>query len=152
MTFYQIFSKDYLFDPTPPYESNLYIPLLALFGLLLFWAILTRFMKKEQKKLINRYYYSFITMGISGLIYLFSRYEGLPWLGSRFVLLVIISILIIWIIYNTITLLFYLPKYKKEIDTKKRYEKYLPKQKSVSARHPVGLGWAKPRQKPRRKK
>lgn len=133
MTLSEIFSKDYLFNPNPPYQSNLYLPLSIFFGFLLILAILTRFMKPEYKRLVNRYYYCFITAGILGYVYLFARYEGLSWLGSRFTLLFVISTLIIWLLYNTISIILYVPKYKKAKDTLKIFEQYLPKPASAKA-------------------
>ena len=125
----QLFSKDYLLNPTPTYQSKLYIPLLITFGLLLILAILTRFLKEEYKVIFNKYYYAFLTVSICGFIYLFARYEGLAWLGSRLTLLLIVSVLLLWVVYNTISTILYIPKLKKTLEVENRYEKYLPKPK-----------------------
>ena len=129
MTLTEFFSKDYLLNPSPNYQTRLYIPLIIFFGFLLAMAIFTRFMKSEYKVLVNRYYYCFLTVSILGYIYLFSRYEGLPWLGSRLLFAITIFLLLSWLLYNTISIILYVPKYKKQSDTSKIYEKYLPKQK-----------------------
>ena len=129
MTFTEIFSKDYLLNPTPNYQTRLYIPLIVFFGFLLFIAIFTRFMKPQHKVLVNRYYYCFLTVSILGYTYLFSRYEGLAWLGSRLLLVITIALLLVWLLYNTVSIVLYLPKYKQKSDTKRVYEKYLPKPK-----------------------
>ncbi len=130
MTVQEFFSADYLFNPSTPRESRLYIPLIILFGLLLVFSLLIKLVRNLKfKKLADRYFTSFLTTGILGFIYLFCRYEGLPWLGTRFFLLLILSALFIWTVINLVWAFRYIPKYKKEINISERYNKYLPKKK-----------------------
>jgi len=133
MTLTEFFSKAYLFDPYTTRESRLYLPLLILFGFLIVFALLIKFVPKFKfKKLIDRYFTCFLTAGILGFIYLFCRYEELPWLGSRFFLLCILAGLFIWIVINTIWSIRYIPRHKRETKTEERYNKYLPKKKQAS--------------------
>lgn len=135
MTVQEFFSADYLFNPSTPRESRLYIPLIILFGLLLVFCILIKIVRNLKfKKLADRYFTSFLTIGILGFIYLFCRYEQLPWLGTRFFLLLILSVLFVWTVINLIWALRYIPKYKKEINISERYNKYLPKKKTGRSR------------------
>ena len=130
MQFKDFFTKEYLLDPTPPQESKLYIPLIILFSFLILLAIGILFTKKDIRKIANKYFYAFLISGISGLIYLFSRYEGLPIFGSRFFLIVVFLILLIWMIINVIWMIRRLPNHFKTKKREEKYLKYLPKQKS----------------------
>lgn len=124
----QFLTKDNLFDPIPSYESILYIPLLIFFGLLILFALLYLFLKGDAAKvLLRKYYFCFLTTGICGYLYLFGRYEGLAWLGAGITLVVIVIMFVLWLIYNTIITLRYIPKYQKEKTVTDIYEKYLPK-------------------------
>jgi len=70
-----------------------------------------------------------LTPGIAGFIYLFSRYESLPWLGSRFVLALILATLIIWNLVLIIWSARYIPSVKKAKIEQEYFDKYLPKKK-----------------------
>ncbi|MFA4996009.1 MAG: hypothetical protein WC536_02615 [Patescibacteria group bacterium] len=130
MTISEFFSKDYLFNPNTPSESRLYVPLIALFGTLIVFAIITKLVRNvEVKKISERFFLSFLTMGVLGFFYLFFRYEELPYLGSRFFLLLILVVLFVWVLIDAIWTLRFMPKYKKEKKIEERYEKYLPKKK-----------------------
>ncbi len=134
MTLEYIFSKQYLFNSTPPAESEFYIYLLIFFGLIFIIGILFLIVKSWDKNIRMRQMYAFTTCGILGLLYIFARYERLPWLGSRLFLALVIVALLVWSTINAI----WLASYSKKIENKKilaeRYEKYLPKNK-VSAKH-----------------
>lgn len=126
----EYFSLSYLLDPIPPQESKLYIPLLIMFSLLVVLSILISFVKQGQYiKFIKKFFYPFLTCGVLGLLYLFSRYEGLPVLGSRFFLLVVMLIFLIWIFYNLIWIILNYSKFKNIKTCEDRYKEYLPKNK-----------------------
>ena len=130
MTLEYIFSQKYLFDPVPTSESRLYIPLLVLFALCLIGSLIIKLPSDLNKKIKNRFFYALLIPGILGFIYLFSRYEGLPWLGSRFNLALILGLVIIWNLALVIWAAKYIPKIKKAKVEKENFNKYLPKSKS----------------------
>lgn len=129
MTFSEIFSKEYLFSPTPPSENAFFWYQVAFFGLILVVALIILLSKKIDPKIRAKQLYCYLTCGILGFVYLFSRHEKLPWLGSRFFLVLVLVTLIIWITIITI----WMAKYTKTLDKEKiiaqRYKKYLPKKK-----------------------
>jgi len=129
MTISEIFSKQYLFDPVPPSENSYLWYQLAFFSLLLIIGIIITLSKKIDKKIKSRQLYCYLTCGILGLVYLFSRYEQLPWLGSRLFLAVVLLVLLVWITIITVWMTRYTKTLDKEKILSERYKKYLPKKK-----------------------
>lgn len=129
MTQAEFFSSKYLFDPTPTNQSNLYWYLIGFFGFLILVSVAIYFIKTWDLAIRMKQFYCFLTIGILGFIYLFARYESLPWLASRFFLVLILVSLFGWII----GILIWMMKYNKKLESKKimaeRYDKYLPKAK-----------------------
>lgn len=129
MNLADFFSTKYLFDPAPPRESRLYLPLLIVFSLLLILSLVVKFMPAKITNLSRRYFLSFLVPSILGFLYLFGRYERLPWLGARIYLIVIVIVLMVWLAINSIWALRFLPKYSREQMINEKYDKYLPKPK-----------------------
>ena len=129
MTLEYIFSQKYLFDPVPTQESRLYIPLLIIFSVMIVASLLMLVSKSLDEKIKSRNFYTFLIPGILGLVYIFCRYERLPWLGSRLTLATIILTFIIWSLINFVWMIRYLPKVKQKQILEDRYLKYLPKKK-----------------------
>jgi hypothetical protein len=129
MTLQYIFSQKYLFDPLPTQESRLYIPLIIIFSIMIVASLLMLVSKSLDKNIKSRNFYTFLIPGIFGLIYIFCRYEQLPWLGSRLALAIIIFAFIIWSLINFIWMIRYLPAVKQKQILEDRYLKYLPKKK-----------------------
>lgn len=129
MTLQYIFSQNYLFDPVPTAESRLYILLLALFALCLIGALIVRIPGKLDRKVKNRFFYAMLIPGIAGMIYLFARYETLPWLGSRFILALILLALIVWNLILLVWVIKYIPQLKMKKIEEENFYKYLPKKK-----------------------
>ncbi|OQB06522.1 MAG: hypothetical protein BWY19_00108 [bacterium ADurb.Bin212] len=129
MTISEIFSKQYLFDPVPPSENSYLWYQLAFFSLLLIIGIIITLSKKIDKKIKSRQLYCYLTCGILGLVYLFSRYEQLPWLGSRLFLAVVLLVLLVWTTIITVWMTRYTKTLDKEKILSERYKKYLPKKK-----------------------
>jgi hypothetical protein len=132
MTFADFFSKKFLFDPAPTYESNLYIPLLIVLGLMIVFALLTKIVKDRARVVADKYFLPFLTSGILGFVYLFARYESLPYLGSRLFLVLIFTTFIIWNFIVSIKLVVFIPEYNKNQKTEEIYQKYLPRNKQIS--------------------
>ncbi|PIP50936.1 hypothetical protein COX11_01390 [Candidatus Berkelbacteria bacterium CG23_combo_of_CG06-09_8_20_14_all_41_73] len=77
----------------------------------------------------SRLFNFFLTIGILGVLFSFFRYESIPYIGVRFVMLLLLTFTIIW--YLAITL-YSITKMPKEVRLKKAQEKYLqylPKKK-----------------------
>lgn len=129
MTISEIFSKKFLFSSTPPSENPYFWYQVAFFGLILIIAIVLFFAKKIDFQIRVRQLYCYFICGILGFIYLFSRHEKLPWLGSRFFLVLVLATLIIWITIITIWMAKYIKTLDKEKIIAQRYKKYLPKKK-----------------------
>lgn len=129
MSLEYIFSKNYLFDPLPTTESRLYIPLLIIFSVMIIASIFMVASKSLDKNIKSRNFYTFLIPGILGFLYVFCRYEQLPWLGSRFALAIIVLAFIIWSLINFVWMVRYLPKIKQKKMLNDRYFKYLPKKK-----------------------
>lgn len=68
----------------------------------------------------------FFWLGFLGLIYSFFAYEGAQFLSSRFWLLIIFLIGLIWLGFILDYWLRKMPRQKKERAEKKKLEKYLP--------------------------
>ena len=129
MTLQYIFSKQYLFDPVPTPESRLYVPLLIIFSIMILAPLLMFFAKNIDKNIRNRNFYALLIPGILGLLYIFCRYEQLPWFGSRLMLAIIVAGFVIWSVINFIWTLKYMPKIKQKKILDDRYLKYLPRKK-----------------------
>ena len=132
-TWRDYFTAKYFFE-TPPQASRLYIPLLIVFGLMIILAVVFKlFGKGETKKISQRYFYPFLTCGILGLVYLFARYEGLPWLSVRFFLVAVLAVFAIWLIYNFVWIIKYLLVHTAAQKKNERYEQYLPRAKKATS-------------------
>lgn len=129
MTLAEIFSTQYLFNATPSTDNKFMNYQMIVFGLLIVVSIIYLLMKKMDVKIRYRHFYCFLTVGVLGFVYVFARYESLPWLGSRLFLALDLLMLIVWSTINTV----WLYKFTKVLEDKKiladRYEKYLPKPK-----------------------
>ena len=120
----------YIFEKTPPVNSSL-ILVAIFFGFccilgLFFWIGSRRdprpFWQKYRAKLANLFFY----YGVIGLLLVLARWQGIPYLGSRFFMLLELLIFVIWglsIIYFRFIIL---PKEIKEFERKTQFEKYLP--------------------------
>ena len=129
MNIQSLLDPTFLFDSLPVRESRIYLPLLIFFGLIIILAVAVKIFEKKVGKLISSYFYLFLLTGFIGLVNLFSRYEGLPWLGSRIILLADFLALIIGCVINVVIAFKQIPKIKQEKMTEDRFNKYLPRSK-----------------------
>ncbi|MDX9893724.1 MAG: hypothetical protein RB292_04950 [Patescibacteria group bacterium] len=67
-----------------------------------------------------------LTMGILGLIYIFFAWQGVTLLSARFWLLIWFISLAGWLGFIFKYLLYDIPKLRKNIDQKRKFEQYLP--------------------------
>lgn len=129
MDFSKLFTSQYLLTSAPA-ESRLSLYFLILFSVMIIVAILLKF-SRQDKKIKARQFYGYLTGGIFGVIYLFARHEGLPFLSARIVLLVIVGGLLVWFIYLAIWMSRYIPKVNRKLAEQERFKKYLPKPKKI---------------------
>lgn len=129
MNYSKVFSKAYIFNSTPSPESKLYPILLAVFGAMVLFGALILLISRKEKTLLRRFVTPALTCGILGLIHVFGRYESLPFLATRYYLLSVIAIFIVWVAVIGIKVLRKLPTHKKMQKIELRYNKYLPKSK-----------------------
>jgi hypothetical protein len=64
--------------------------------------------------------------GIAGLVYLFFGWQGVALLGARFWLLLIGLVFVIWLGFILRYIYVDMPKRRAEIDSKRKYQKYIP--------------------------
>lgn len=118
----------YLFDPNPPAQSQLLLLLMIIFGVMLVLVVVLQLLLKNPLyyKLKKGLSSLFLTTGITGFFLLFFRWQGLPYLSSRFLLLLLILIVIIWFVLILIYLFRKFPDEKRQFIEKLRLQKYLP--------------------------
>ncbi len=118
-----------------PLSDKFQLFLTWFFGGVLVLAVVFRFLVASQKKNLllvrvwRRFFKLSLTMGLIGFVLLFFFYEGLPVFGARFWFLVWLVVLLIWSVVILVNLLIKLPRERRELAEKKRFEKYLPKTK-----------------------
>lgn len=129
-------TKDYIFASVPPVESTIYLPLSIFFGLLILVGILLLiFAKDETREIWGRYIAPSLTVGLMGLMNLGARYEQLPWLASRFVLILAFTVMIVWFLVLAFTMTRFVPEFKKAQAVNERFSKYLPRPKKNKAQN-----------------
>lgn len=95
----------YWLNPGPGELSGAYLYFfITLFGVFVFFKILFRYMgrqyvqglHKAQQKVLYRVETFCLTLGVSGLIWVFLRYELVPFFSARFWLIVWLIVLVMW--------------------------------------------------------
>jgi amino acid transporter len=131
-----IFSLPFWFtlNPGPLNPRHLLYFLWILVGFLVVAIIFRALMFYRRKDLLlvnvwRKLFRLFLTMGLVGFVILFFFYEGVMILGARFWFLFWLIGIITWFVYIIVYSIRKLPKIKKEIEEKKKFEKYLPKSK-----------------------
>jgi len=127
-----------IFDParileSTPNPEGLYQYLSIVFGLFLIIALIIILVTKKQKQIFRNYFNRIVNLllfaGLAGLVLVFCRWQGIPYLGSRLMMYILILILIIWASYIIWYRLTVLPKKIAELKNKERFEKYLPRKR-----------------------
>jgi small-conductance mechanosensitive channel len=125
-----------LFKATPDYNANIVIGLLIISIILILkgiiiWLLMKKISQKipPYNELRNKLTSLLVTVGIIGLFLTLFAWQSIPYFSMRFLILLLVFILIIWII----SILIYIKReFSRELDKFKRterYKKYLPKQK-----------------------
>jgi len=130
MDFSFLLTTTYWFDPRPTIQSHLYIPLTIVFGVLVIAGLaIALLLQGELKKLWHRFFPALLIPGIIGFVYLFGRYEQLPYLASRFTLALILLSFFVWTFILLLWSAKNVPGYIKNKQTEENFNKYLPKKK-----------------------
>ena len=90
--------------------------------------ILVYFLKRNiiLVKVFKKFYKFSFTVGLIGFVLLFFTYEQIIFLGSYFWYLVLLLGSLIWFVFIVYFLIKNIPKEKKALEERKRFEKYLP--------------------------
>jgi uncharacterized membrane protein YdcZ (DUF606 family) len=126
----------YLSDPYPPTEiahKNLFLIVAGasiLVGFLV-WLIIDQLQKKYEiyENIKFRLFYFWLFFGIISSILIFFRLAGVPYFGSRLLVLLFLLSFLIWFILILIYIWRKFPIELAEFKDKLRKERYLPKPK-----------------------
>lgn len=120
-------TSEYLFASTAPTNKNLFLTLLAAFAVMVIISILLSYNKRIHPPLRAKLFNFFLTIGILGVLFSFFRYESIPYVGTRLMMLLLLFAAFIWYLIITI---YSITKMLKEVKLRKnqqRYAQYLPK-------------------------
>ena len=125
------FNPAHLFALQPPSLHQQAITMMAgAFGLLLLGGLFSRVSSRGVDSLkakgLKRLASLGVTMGLLGLLYLFFAWQRAVLLGARFWLLIWLVVVLIWLFFILKYLLMVVPAKRREIDQRRRFERYLP--------------------------
>ena len=127
------FAPSRLFEVTPaPIGKYLYLAIF--FGVCVVVAIILKIMVKkfspEYRRLIKKLIPALWIPGGVGLILIFMRWQSMPYFGSRFILIVLIVLMLIWFEQIIWYQLIEVPRIIKLKQEKEKLYKYLPRKKA----------------------
>jgi len=130
----EFFSYNYLFNLNPgssfTYLIHFLIGYTFLFITAIFLFLINRRLKNLiQKKLISKIYNLLFTISIIGCLLLLFRYEGIYFLSSRILFLLLIVSFFVWSFYLLYYFLKIYPQEKKDYEDYLRKKEYLPHKK-----------------------
>ncbi|MFA6255367.1 MAG: hypothetical protein WC675_05065 [Patescibacteria group bacterium] len=107
------------------------IILAVAFGLLIILGIVSKVLVTKTKdglkvKGWRRLFHLSLTIGILGFVYLFFAWQGVSLLASRFWLLILGLTALVWLGFIAKYLMWDVPKLRKGIEEKRKFEKYIP--------------------------
>ena len=126
------FNPAHLFNLRPAaMQPRAIIILAVVFGLIIIAGIISKLIENKTKdglkiKAYRRIFNLGLTMGILGYVYLFFAWQGVTLLGARFLLLVWLLVLLFWFGFILKYLLLNVPRLRRDIDSRRSFEKYLP--------------------------
>jgi heme A synthase len=124
----KLFSVSYIFQNAPNPEG-LYRYLAIFFGLEIVGALIIAAFGRQKsptRKVKSSFFSLLLTTGIIGLSLIFFRFEEIPYLGSRLMLIILFLVLICWVAFIFWHWLIILPEEQREIREQQRFQKYLP--------------------------
>jgi len=138
LNFSKLFTLDYWFfaSTTPFYWV---IPILLVFASLIVISIILKIVIKKKlvkdkmwKKLLKKLPFPFNVFGILGLILTFFRYEGVKYLGMRFLFLILFLSFVAWLGFKIFEFKVVYPRIECNYEEKLQTDKYKPVSKKKS--------------------
>lgn len=126
------FNLGHLFSVRPgAMQMRAIIILAVIFGLFIIFGFFSKLKAKKindglKSKAWQRLYYLGVSMGIIGFVYIFFAWQGVALLAARFWLLIWMIVIIVWLVFIAKYLYIQVPKLRKNINTKRDFEKYVP--------------------------
>jgi hypothetical protein len=126
------FNLRHLFNLRPEAMTQRAIIILTvIFGLLLILGIAAKMIQPKTKdglkiKGYRRLTHLGLAMGILGFVYLFFAWQGVALLAARFWLLLWAISLAVWGAFIAKYLLKDVPKLRRDIENKRKFDKYIP--------------------------
>lgn len=125
------FNPTHLFSIQPPVMHQPAITIMAgVFGLLLLGGLFSRVSSRGVDSLkakgLKRLGNLGVTMGLLGYLYLFFAWQRAVLLGARFWLLIWLLVTLTWLLFVLKYLVLEVPTKRREIDQRRRFERYLP--------------------------
>lgn len=125
----KLLEPGYIFEVSPSAEG-LYRFLAILFGLMILLAFILIIKAKKQEEIFKKLYSKIINLllfsGFFGLVLLFFRFEGIPYLGSRLLMLILFVVAFVWFLLICYYKFRILPREIENFKKQKIFEKYLP--------------------------
>lgn len=124
-----------LFSLKPAIDITTVYFLGAIFGAFVVAAIVIKLISKIKKnsglsaKLANKYFSVFLTMGLIGWLLVWFRFERVYVLSARFMLLLWLISLVVWLFFIFKFQFRIMPKIISQSQKQKEFNKYLPKKK-----------------------
>ena len=130
--FSKLFDISYIIKGTPGASFKFYKEFIGFFGLLFFTSISIKIVlifkkNKVLKKLLNKIKTLFFTVSILGFLYLFFRSQNIYFFSSRFFLLSIFLIMVVWSFYIVFLVIRKFPSDFNNYKKQELIKKYLPK-------------------------
>lgn len=120
--------SSFWFESTPSYQTNIYLPFVIVFVLMIVFGLVIQFLVKgEFRQIWLKFTKPLFIMPTFGLLYLLSRYEELPWLAARIVFASILFATLVWLMILFIWAAYRIPQESAEKKIEKKFNKYLPK-------------------------
>ncbi len=125
-----LLTLNFWFNFYPPALSPLFVKIfLGIIALFLFLAIVFKLLQAKKKGLYSFLYRKlvnfFFTNFAIGAVLLFFSYEAIPYLSTRFFLIVWFIGVAVWLYFILIRIKD-VPKRKEQLDQAKEYQKYIP--------------------------
>jgi len=127
----KIFDPNLIFEASPD-PQGFYLYIAIIYGLILVLAIILGVISRRNpqsvyKKLRSKTIYLMLFVGLVGLMLTFFRWQAIPYIGSRLMVLALWIVAIAWLVEIIWYWLFILPQQKKLQQEKENFEKYLPR-------------------------
>jgi uncharacterized membrane protein YdcZ (DUF606 family) len=123
-------SVEKLFETIPAIPGKVELwSVLAFFAIVTLISIAAFFLKRDKLVFFKKQNGYFLSIGVTGLIHIFSRNQALPWLGSRWVLVLLLLALLCFVGISLYLTLTNIPKLESKKAIEDKYRQYLPKQK-----------------------